>query len=227
MLSACASVQQKSQSGRGPPQASGFSFKQLAKTDVDRVAEAHLQENLATLRLITEKLYRRNPREWRKVGQPSLEAAVARIFENRTDWNFPELRGAASIDSIHLAFRDDYQGDRVLAFMAGMTRMVMLAYNDQTEFYITDQLNPQKLYSAARNVEIAAWKLSNARNLEGQLYLLSNELDPANRNLSYEREMGRLIGQLDVMARIMADRDGRTIVKVVHNLATAVFLPIR
>ena len=60
--------------------AAGFDPNQIAKSDIDRVAEAHQRELFASLRLLTEKLYRRNPREWRKGGQASLEAAVARII---------------------------------------------------------------------------------------------------------------------------------------------------
>ena len=43
------------------------------------------------LLLVAEKLYRRNPREWRKAGQPGLDAALARLFSGTID--FPELEG--------------------------------------------------------------------------------------------------------------------------------------
>jgi hypothetical protein len=51
-----------------------------------------------------------------------------------------------------------------------------------------------KLYNSARNMEVAVWKLGHDRNAAGELLLLSNELDPANRNLSFEREFGRVMG---------------------------------
>lgn len=47
------------------------------------------------------------------------------------------------------------------------------------------------------------------------------------QNLSFEREFGRLIGSLDLLSQVAADKSNRTVVKVVHNLATAVFLPIK
>src|SRR4029453_17512841 len=37
------------------------------------VAEAHARECLASARLLMEKLYRRNPREWRKGNFPKME----------------------------------------------------------------------------------------------------------------------------------------------------------
>ena len=213
--------------GRGePPRGSGFRLQNFAKGDLDMVAEVHARESFATLRVLTVKLYKRNPREWRRGGQPGLEAAVARLFDTNTTWIFPELEGRQGTDAIHLAFREDFAGDRVLAFMGGLSRMVAAAFNDKTEFYLTDELDPQKLYNAARNCEMAAWKLANSRNAAGQLFLLSNELDWNNRNLSFEREFGRLIGQLDLLSVIMAERSGRTVVKVVINLATGLFLPV-
>lgn len=225
LASGCASPRAGARRG-APPEGSDFRLQNFAKTDLDMVAEVHVQESIATLRLLTVKLYRRNPREWRRGGQASLEAAVARLFDTNTTWVFPELEGKQGTDAIHLAFREEFPGDRVLAFMGGLTRMVLAAYNDRTEFYLTDELDPQKLWNAARNVEMAAWKLGNARNASGQLFLVSNELDWNNRNLSFEREFGRLIGQLDVLSAVMAERSGRTVVKVVINLATGIFLPI-
>jgi hypothetical protein len=65
--------------------------------------------------------------------------------------------------------------------------------------------------------------LSNKRTPQGQLYLLSNE----GANLSYEREFGKIIGSLDVLSKVIADKDNRTVVKVVQSVATAVFLPIK
>jgi hypothetical protein len=114
----------------------------------------------------------------------------------------------------------------VAAFIWGLATMTLAAYNDRTEFYALDELDPQKLYNAARNYEIAAWKLAHARNSRGEPYLLSNEITATERNLSFEREFGKLIGQTDMMAKIVAGRTQRTIVRVIQNLATAVFLPI-
>jgi hypothetical protein len=114
----------------------------------------------------------------------------------------------------------------VLAFIAGLSTMIMAAYNDKAEFYVLDELNPQKLYNSARNIEIAVWKLSTTRDGRGELFLLSNENEGANRNLSFEREFGKLIAQQDTLARIVAEKSNRTIVRAIQSVATAVFLPI-
>ncbi len=205
----------------------GFGAAQFIKSDIDRVAEAHQREVFYNLKLLAEKLYRRNPRELKKSGTATVDAGVARIFEGRHDWRFAELQGNRGPAAIYLAFRDDYAGDRVLAFVAGLGSMMQVAFNDKTEFFLLDDLDPQRLYNAARNVEIAVWKLSGARTLNGDLYLLSNETAAPVRNLSFEREFGKIIGSLDVLSKIIADKDNRTIVKVIQTLATAVFLPVK
>lgn len=210
---------------RKPP--AGFDPNQVAKSDVDRVAEAHQREVFASLKRLAEKLYRRNPREWKKGGQPSLEAAVARIFETDHRWAFRELEGKRGTDAIHLAFREDYTGDRVLALIAGLGGMTMTAFNDKSELFLLDDLDPQALFNAARNVEIAVWKLSNAHAPNGELYLLSNEGAGPVRNLSFEREFGKIIGNLDLISKIIADKTNRIVAKVFQNLATAIFLPVK
>lgn len=202
---------------------SRFDPRAIAKTDVDRVVDTSQREVMAGLRRLAEKLYKRNPREWRKGGQPSLEAALARIFDNEL---WPELEGRREGQAALLAFREDYRGDRVLALMAGLKGMAQAAYENKSDFYVFDELNAQKLYNCARNLEIAAWRLNNNRNGEGELFILANETDPANRNLSFERELGRLIGLLDFLSLIIADKEGRTINRVMQNVATAVFLPV-
>ncbi len=222
ILSACATP---SAPGKGPA-TSGFKFSALAKTEVDQIAELHLQASLSHLRLLTEKLYKRNPREWHKGGQANLDAALARIFDGDFQQNFPELQNKRSVDALNLAFRDDFRGDRVLALSWGLATMSLAAYNDKTDFYAWDDLDPQKLYNAARNIEVAAWQLASKRDAKGQVLLLSNEIHGDLRNLSFEREWGKLIAEHDMMAQIVAGRTNRTIVRMVQNFATAFFIPL-
>ncbi len=211
---------------RTAPSERGFPPSDLARGDIDLVAELHAKESLASARLLMEKLYRRNPREWRKGNDASLDAAVARAFDPRYAFRFAELGRVRGTDAIVLALKPEYSGDRVFAFGVGLASMIYISYNEKTEFYITDTYDPQKLYNSARNVEIAAWKLANARDAQGAPLLLSNEIAGDARNLSFEREFGKMIAYQDVMAEIAAQRTNRIIRKVVQTLATAVFLPI-
>lgn len=198
---------------------------QLVKTDIDRVVEAHRREAFASLKLLAEKLYRRNPAEWRKGGQPSMETAMAQLFDPQQAWRLPPLAGKRGVDAIVVGLTADYRGDRVMAFVGGMGGMLHAAFNEKTEFFLLDDLDPQTLYNCARNFEIAAWKLANARDAAGNPLLLSNEMH-GQHNLSFEREFGKLIGNLDLLSRLVADKANRSVVKVIQSVATAVFLPV-
>ena len=129
-------------------------------------------------------------------------------------------------DAALFAFSAVYQGDRILALMAGLIGMVDAAFEHKNDFYVLDNLDEQKLYNCARNIEIAVWKMSSTRNVDGGLLLVSNELDPNNPNLSFEREFGRIIGLLDFLAKVVADKHGRSITRLTQSIATAVFLPV-
>lgn len=205
--------------------------EQFIKTDIDRIADEHRREVAACLARLAEKLYRRNPREWRKGGHVALEAALERLTAQGLTGvvDAKERRGTALILA---GLREDYPNDRVAAFVGGLAQMLHDAFDGKFEFFVFDDLDAQKLYNAARNVEIAAWKLGEARRTRaadelpaGSPLLFSNEMAPI-RNLSFEREFGRLIGNLDLLSRIVADKTQRTVVKVVQNLATSVFLPL-
>lgn len=209
-----------------PIRTRGFQMDDIARSDVDMVAEIEIRQSLEYLQELMGKLYLRNPREWRKGGAPSLPAAVDRVFGIGRNGQFPELRGREGSDAIMLAFDEAYRGDRVLAFIEGLRGMLLAAHNGKLDFYLTDELDPQKLYNAARNIEIAAWKLSHARDSRGMLFLVSNQTEGALKNLSYERLFGKLIALQDNMARVVAQSSNRRIKTIIQSVASAVFMPI-
>ena len=53
---------------------------------------------------------------------------------------------------------------------------------------------------------------------------LTNEINDTERNLSFEREFGKIIGRLDLYAITLSEKSQRMITRVVQNLATALFL---
>jgi hypothetical protein len=218
-LAACAT-----RVGAGGQKETRFDPRYLAKTEIDRVIDTDRAEVMAGLRRIAEKLYKRNPKEWKKGGQPSMEAALDRLFAGGVD--FPELEGRREGAAALFAFSPNYQGDRVLGVMAGLLGMVYAAFEHKTDFYVLDDLNEQKLYNCARNIEIAIWKMSSTRIANGESLVFSNELDPNNPNLSFEREFGRVIGLLDFLSKVVADKHGRTITRFTQSMATAIFLPV-
>ncbi len=222
VLAGCAAPPEPPEEVRPEP----MTPKDLAKGDIATVLDIHLERTLYYLRELTIKLYRRNPSQWRRTDKPSAEFVVEQIFAEPRVPDFAELAGARGVDAIRLAFHEDYAGDRVLALMAGLTDMLRASYDNRTEFYLFQDLDPQSLYNSARNVETAAWLLGNERGPDGRLYLLSNSREGEPRNLSYERLFGKIIAQQDTLARIAATRQQRQIRFVVHRVAGAVFFPI-
>lgn len=203
-----------------------FDLRAIAKSDIDMVAEMHIKETLKLLRTLMGKLYKRNPKQWKNMRKSSFHAYADAIFRNKHNWNFKELNSKKSIDSIYLTFADDFRGDRVLALISGLATMIIASFNNKTEFFILDELDSQKLYNAARNVEITIWKLSNDVDKDGNLFLISNGLSDKIANLSFERLFGKIIGMQDFMARVIADRTNRRIKNMIQSVASSVLLPI-
>ena len=210
-----------------PERSDRSSASQLGKNDFDRMADVELAENMQSLRNLMLKLYKRNPHELAKSTADNAEKMVEWVFEGELQhhFKFKKIDNKQGTQAIFLAFDSNYQGDRVLPFIVGLQTMLLKAHNDKTDFYFTDRIEPQHIYNVARNIEIAAWKLSTARDINGNLYLLTNEINDKDRNLSFEREFGKMIGRTDLYAISLAEKSQRLISRVLQNLATAVFLP--
>ncbi|MCK4743260.1 MAG: hypothetical protein KAT25_05530 [Sulfuriflexus sp.] len=194
----------------------------LAKSDIDTVADIHLQQVDQYLKELSYKLYRRNPRHCAG-GTAKIGQCVTRLFNSQ---NNKKLAVKKAITNIKLSFDEQFKGDRVGNFVLGLRSMIHRAYSDKTEFFFFDELDPQKLYNSARNIEIAVWRLSNYRDDKGKLFLLTNGLNTRVVNLSFERLFGKLVATQDTIAAIIAESSRRRIKNVIQRLATAVFLPI-
>jgi hypothetical protein len=233
LISGCASQSQQqntsitTQTKPIPEQQDRGSIKHIIKNDFDRMAEIEIRENTQTLRLIMLKLYKRNPQELKKSNVNNPEKMISDLFDHEKDhhYQFASLEKAQSTEAIFLAFKPQYTGDRVFAFIVGLQTMLLKAHGNKEEFNFIDDIEPQYIYNVARNIEIAAWKLSNAKDKNGKLYLLSNELNGLEKNLSIEREFGKIIGRTDLFAIALAEKSQRTITRVIQNIATALFLP--
>ena len=210
-----------------PERGDRSSANQLVKNDFDRMADVELAENTQSLRSLMTKLYKRNPNQLAKSTTDSAEKMVDWVFDGELQhqWRFKEIDNKQDIEAIFLAFDANYQGDRVLPFIAGLHTMLVKAHGNKRVFYLTDSIEPQHIYNVARNIEIAAWKLSTSRDAAGNLYLLSNEISDKDRNLSFEREFGKMIGRTDLYAIALAEKSQRFISRIAQSIATMAFLP--
>ncbi len=226
-LSACAPTAPAIKGKVVPTQKDSNSLNQLMKSDLDRLADLEMRENTASLRSLMIKLYKRNPNQLKKSTSDSVDKMVDWVFEGNHGWDFEMLNNARDLDAMYLAFKPEYQGDRVLAFIVGIQTMMIKARGDKTEFFLTDSIDPQSVYNSARNIEIAAWKLSNTRDEYGNLFFLSNEMQPGkDQNLSFEREIGKMIGRTDLYAELLAEKSQRGLSNFTQGFASKVFLPI-
>ena len=224
LLSGCAS--QTIQRKDGSVSEREFSVSNLAKSDIDMISELTQREVVKGLKVLTEKLYKRNPQEYKKAGLESIDAATARIFEHLDKGKESPIALMNWQDNFAVAFQESYSGDRVFAFMSALTGMVMASYDYKTAFYVADRLEPQKLYNSARNIEVAVWKLSSAKLANGNKVLITNSMEGDVQNLSYEREFGKLIATQDLLALMIEDRSSRTFTRALQNAAAFRFLPI-
>lgn len=225
-LAACMGPASKT-AGDGPA-AENMSFDQLAQTDFNRTVTIAMRDNLDSLNRLLEKLYRRNPREWRKSGAPDLETAVAAGHSAIAAGKTPaQLYGLRDIQVLSVALDPDYQGDRVAAFVLGLSDMIIQSHGGKTRFYVSDLLEAQHVYNAARNVEVAAWLLASRRDSNGEPLLLANEISNNAINLSFEREFGQLIGRLDLVANLLDENIRRVGINYMQGLLFFNFLPVR
>ncbi|KDE40540.1 MAG: hypothetical protein ACK4L8_02915 [Nitrincola lacisaponensis] len=205
-----------------------FRIQNLAKTDIDMVADAHVEETTRLLRELTVKLYHRNPRELRKAPSgTTIEMRLQQLFDKPRQLSHPELYYRYGVDAVPLAFDEAFDGDRVFALMVGISGMLHASYHYRDEFFMLSELDQQRLHDSARNLEIIVWRLSNRKMTNGELFLLSNGISPDGvQNLSFERLFGKLIAHQDMMARIISDKTNRGINKAVISVATATLIPI-
>ena len=134
------------------------------------------------------------------------------------------------IAAMGLALAPEFAGDRVAAFIHATADMIITAHGGKTEFFLLDGFDAQHLYNAARNVEIAVWMLAQRRNAQGQPLLLADEIGAQGRNLSYEREFGKVIARIDLLAAVTTEKYRRAAISYVQGIVGGTFLqflPVR
>jgi len=211
---------------RGQVQGARFNADELLQSEGNRLTQAIMQANLASLQLLADKLYRRNPAEWRKSAATREQALqkLAASVQGGQPW-LP-LDGQRDVAALSTALSPGFTGDRVGAFIAACADTIVTAHGGKREFYYLDGVDPQHVYNAARNMETALWVLNTRQGPGGRPLLLANEIAGDTRNLSFEREFGKIIAQQDMLALIIEDRSNRAISRAIQNAAAFRFLPI-
>ena len=205
--------------------------QEWGQSDVNRMATLTVHANLQSLYALMDKLYRRNPQEWRKGGFDSREQAMKAVknaIENALPW--PDLLDQRNILGMSMALAPEFASDRVAAFTWATADMLITAYGGRTTFYMIHGLDAQAVYNAARNLEIADWMLTHRLLANGKPMLLTNALNVDERNLSFEREFGKMIARNDLMAEVVSEKYRRAVIGYVQGLAGGSllqFLPVQ
>lgn len=204
----------------------GDKVTHVAKSNIDMVTELHLRETRSQLEELTIKLYKRNPRQLAKADL-LISERLDMLFSGYGSLQFDELGAGSETELMELALNPEFEGDRVFCLMAGLIGMINHSYNYQSEFhYLNIDLDEQKLYDSARNIERLSWRISRARDANGELLLLTDGLDKNDLNLSYERLFGKLIAEQDMMAKIATQRSKRVINIIATSVASFLFIPL-
>ena len=201
------------------------SLNQLTKTDFDRMADYEIKENTESLKILALKFYKRNPVELRKTTSDSPEVTVNWLFTSQHNWKFKEINDAQGIEALNQVFDENFKGDRVLSLITGLYTMLIIAHDNQKEFDMFDSLDPQLIYNAARNVEVIVWRLSTKKKKNGELFLVTNEINSDFQNLSFEREFGKIIGRTDYFAYVLSEKKERYITRAIQGTTLNILLP--
>ena len=161
LLLACAALASCSSAPtpRGAVQGAEFSSGELLQSEGNRITQNAMTANHRSLMLLADKLYRRNPAEWRK-SAATRETALAQLeLALLSAQLWAPLAGQRDV----AALSPDFAGDRVAAFIVACADTIVTAHGGKREFYYLDGVDPQHLYNAARNMEIALWVLNTRR----------------------------------------------------------------
>jgi len=198
------------------------------QTSVDRMATLGMRDNLQSLYLLMNKLYLRNPNQWRQSGYPDAVSAAREIrqaIEQRQ--SLPALGDRRDLAALSYSLSPEFKGDRVGAFIYAIGSMIVTAHGGRTEFYISDSINPQFVSNAARNIEKATWLLSKRQDANGVLLLFSNEISEEGSNLSFAVEFGKIVARLDLLTQMLDERYRRIGLNYAQSLLLMNFLPVQ
>ena len=202
---------------------------EFLQTSVDRMATLGMRDNLQSLYLLMNKLYLRNPNQWRQSGYLDAVSAAREIrsaIENRQP--LPALGDRRDLAALSYSLSPEFRGDRVGAFIYAIGSMLVTAHGGgRTRFYISDTINPQFVSNAARNIEKATWLLSQRQDANGVLLLFSNEISEEGSNLSFAVEFGKIVARLDLLTQMLDERYRRIGVNYAQSLLLMNFLPVQ
>lgn len=200
----------------------GFEPRRLAQSDTQLVLEQVRDQIDTELALLMQKLYARNPIFLSQSGK-TLRFRTAQL---KKAMYYDELDQKRGVDAIRLAFNPSFTGDRVFAYVYGLSSMIDDSYDRKRSFYLLDRPSGTAIFNSARNIETALFLLRSQRDQNNTLYLLADGYDGDVLNASFSVIHGRLAAKQDLVSDALGDSEQRTLNAVARGVASTVFLPI-
>ncbi len=206
-------------------------IKGFAKSDVDYLLDKHLHNTEDNLLLLMEELYRLNPEQLAKTPDATVAKRTALLLPNRSydELRFDEINGHRGRGAIRLAFHPRFKGDRVFTLMIGLVSQMRIAYNDQLEFFMFDQVHAKNLSVFRTNLEVVGLSLQRQTGKDGAPLLRfkpqrttadAKQLQPPGVLQILERTVGQLQVLIDI-----GDDERRTTAGATRT-ATMLLLPL-
>ncbi|MEM6302758.1 MAG: hypothetical protein AAF749_13525 [Pseudomonadota bacterium] len=204
---------------------SGYRMQNLAKSDVNQIADEFISETQEITFELMRKMYARNPNQLARGNENSVDNRLRQLRESPGSLRFRELGDLQELAAMDACFEESYGGDRVFVLIVGLLGMLRHSYGYNREFFLFDKFEPEILATSARNIEILLWRLKHNQKSDGSPFLITSEYEGKIDNLSFERLFGKLIALQDMAATIASGAGNRRVTKAVHT-ATSVFIPL-
>ena len=129
-LAGCAS---NAPTTRGEVRGQDFNAAELLQSEGNRFAQSAMVANQRSLLTLADKLYRRNPAEWRK-SATTRETALAQLeLALLSNQPWAPLAGQRDVAALSLALSPDFAGDRVAAFIVACADTIVNAHGRSEE----------------------------------------------------------------------------------------------
>ncbi len=222
-LCACTQEQGRdivSQFGNGKP-------SELFQTSVDRLATLSMRDNLQSLYLLMNKLYLRNPNQWKMSGYVDAATAERQIrmaIEHRQP--LPQLGNRRDLTALSYALSPEFRGDRGcfhLRHRQHADYRARRAYRFLHDRYHRPVVHQQcgaqyrKGYLDAQPAAGRQW---------GVAAVLQRDFGRGS-NLSFAVEFGKIVARLDLLAELLDERYRRIGLNYAQSLLLMNFLPVQ
>lgn len=138
--------------------------KQAAQASKGQLPKQIMSAHTEDLRALMLALYQAHPEELAKSTAMGPREMTEWVFDGKFGWRFDGLRSMQDQQALNLLFDEQFQGDHVLALVAGLETSLFNGYGAENEFAIPteqDSLRMQTLSCTLRDFQTRYHALMN------------------------------------------------------------------